>query len=69
MKKVNRSILQSIFKDLKKGFKRVYWFIYTFFKYHFLTIKFNISRKEVYTNKISLLLPSRERSKKGKRSG
>ncbi len=67
MKKVNRSILQSIFKDLKKGFKRVYWFVYTFFKYHFLTIKFNMSRKEVYTNKISLLLPSRERSKKFER--
>ena len=64
MKKKERPIIQSISKDFKKGFKRIKWFMYSFFKYHLLTIKFNLSKKEINTNKISLLLPSRERSKK-----
>ncbi len=67
MKKRKRSILQSLKKDLKKGFKRFYWFIYTFFKYYYLTIKFNFFINIINNNKISLLLPSRERSEKFKR--
>ena len=67
MKKNKRSILKSILKDLNKGFKRIYWFLYTYLKYHFLTIKFNLFKKTISINNISLLLPSRERSKKFER--
>ena len=67
MKKNKRSIYQSLKKDLKKGFTRFYWFIYTFIKYNYLTFKFIIFNNKINTNKISLLLPSRERSQKFKR--
>ena len=67
MKKSKRSVFQSLKKDLKKGFKRFYWFIYTFFKYYYLTIKFKFFINIINNNKISLLLPSRERSNKFKR--
>ena len=67
MKKNKRSIYQSLKKDLKKGFTRFYWFIYTFIKYNYLTFKFKIFNKKINTNKISLLLPSRERSQKFRR--
>ena len=67
MKKIKRSIFQSLKKDLKKGFKRFYWFLYTFIKYYYLTIKFKFFINIINNNKISLLLPSRERSNKFKR--
>lgn len=67
MKKKNRSIFQSIVKDLNKGYKRIYWFIYTFIKYNYLTFKFKFFNNIINNNKISLLLPSRERSNKFKR--
>jgi len=67
MKKNKRSIFQSLKKDLKKGFTRLYWFTYTFIKYNYLTFKFKIFNNKINTNKISLLLPSRERSQKFKR--
>ncbi len=67
MKKKNRSIFQSIVKDLNKGYKRIYWFIYTFIKYNYLTFKFKFFNNIIINNKISLLLPSRERSNKFKR--
>ncbi len=67
MKKKNRSIFQSIVKDLNKAYKRIYWFIYTFIKYNYLTFKFKFFNNIINNNKISLLLPSRERSKKFKR--
>jgi len=67
MKKNKRSIYQSLKKDLKKGFTRFYWFIYTFIKYNYLTFKFKIFNNKINTNKISLLLPSRERSQKFRR--
>ena len=67
MKKKDRSIIQSVQKDLKKGVKRIYWYLFSSIKYYFLTIKFYLFKKEIYINKISLLLPSRERSKKFER--
>ncbi len=67
MKKKDRSIIQSLQKDLKKGVKRIYWYLFSSIKYYFLTIKFYLFKKEIYINKISLLLPSRERSKKFER--
>jgi len=67
MKKNKRSIFQSLKKDLKKGFTRFYWFTYTIIKYNYLTFKFKIFNNKINTNKISLLLPSRERSQKFRR--
>ena len=32
MSKNNRTRFESIKKDILKGFKRIYWFSYTFFK-------------------------------------
>ena len=67
MTKNNRTILQSIKKDILKGFKRFYWFSYTVIKYYYLTLKFIILNKKITNFKISILLPTRERSKKFKR--
>ena len=67
MTKNNRTALQSIKKDILKGFKRFYWFSYTVIKYYYLTLKFIILNKKVTNFKISILLPSHERSKKFKR--
>lgn len=65
--KTKRTILQSIKKDILKGFKRIYWFSYTILKYHYLTIKFLIINNKITNFKISILLPTRERSKKFER--
>ena len=39
MIKKKRTILQSIKKDILKGFKRSYFFLYTILKYNFISIK------------------------------
>ena len=67
MKKNKRSIYQSIKKDILKGIKRIYWFTYTLIKYYYLTTKFYLLKKKTNKFKISILLPTRERSKKFKR--
>ena len=67
MNKKKRSIFQSVKKDISKGFKRLYFFWYTFFKYNFFSISAFISKKKIQSFKISLLLPTRERSKKFER--
>jgi len=67
MIKKKRTILQSIKKDILKGFKRFYFFLYTILKYNLISIKAFIFKKEIQTFKISLLLPTRERSKKFER--
>ena len=67
MTKNNRTILQSVKKDILKGFKRVYWFSYTNFKYYYLTLKFIFLNQKTSNFKISILLPTRERSRKFKR--
>ena len=64
MKKKNRSLFQSIKKDVLKGFIRLFWYIYTTSKYIFLTLRFKIAKKKVNNFKISLLCPTRERSTK-----
>ena len=64
MKKHNRTLIQSIQKDLIKGYRRFFWFFYSKIKYFLF---FNISLSKLSNNdefKISLLLPSRERTKK-----
>jgi len=63
MKKHNRTLLQSLKKDIVKGYRRFYWFFYSKIKYF---LYFNLkptSHKQERFN-ISLLLPTRERSKK-----
>ena len=65
--KSNRSTFKSLKKDILKGFKRIYWFSYTILKYHYLTIKFLIFNNKITNFKISILLPTRERSKKFER--
>ena len=67
MNKKKRNIFQSIKKDILKGFKRMYFFLYTFLKYHLFSITAFILKKKIQTFKISLLLPTRERSKKFER--
>ena len=67
MNKKRRTILQSIKKDILKGFKRFYFFIYTTIKYHYISSKAYFFKKNKQKFKISLLLPTRERSKKFER--
>ena len=67
MIKKKRTILQSIKKDILKGLKRFYFFSYTTIKYHFITIKGFLLKKDKQKFKISLLLPTRERAKKFER--
>ncbi len=67
MKKNNRTLLESIKKDIFKGFKRFFWYFYTVTKYFMLTFLFNLTKKETNNSKISLLCPTRERSVKFER--
>tara|TARA_B100001121_G_scaffold35728_1_gene30413 strand:- start:212 stop:1048 length:837 start_codon:yes stop_codon:yes gene_type:complete len=62
--KEKKSIYQSIKKDIFKGFKRLYFFTYTISKYYYLSLKFRYSKKKIKKYKISILLPTRERSRK-----
>ena len=62
--KHSRSIIQSIRKDIIKGNRRLYWFLFTKLKYFFLSINDFLKKKQNRSHKISLLLPTRERSKK-----
>ncbi len=62
--KEKKSIYQSIKKDFFKGFKRLYFYTYTISKYYYLSLKFRYSKKKIKKYKISILLPTRERSKK-----
>ena len=64
-RKIN--IKKKIQREILKGFKRIYWFNYTRIKYYILTLNKLIRQTKTNKNKISLLLPSKERSKKFKR--
>ena len=63
MTKDKRNFYQSIIKDLKKGIKRIYWFNYLKFKNFYLISK----KKKINKFSISILYPTRERSKKFER--
>ena len=67
MIKKKRTIFQSIKKDISKGLKRIFYFVFTKIKYHYITAKACFFKKEKKKFKISLLLPTRERSKKFER--
>ncbi len=56
--KEKRTIVQSILKDVSKGFKRLYWYNYLLIKKSILSIKKNKYKKY----NISILYPTRERS-------
>ena len=56
-----KNIYKSINKEIFKGFNRLYWFTYTKIKYFIIT-HFNKYKQKEFT--ISLLLPTRQRSKK-----
>ena len=62
IKKHHRNFIQSISKDLNKGFSRIFWWLYTFLKYQYLTLKFNLNKKEIRNYGISLLIPTKNRS-------
>ena len=64
-RKIN--IKKKMQREILKGFKRIYWFNYTRIKYYILTLNKLIRQTKTNKNKISLLLPSKERSKKFKR--
>ena len=66
-KKVNKdkkTILSSLVKEIKNFGKKTFWKTYFNFHYIYLTFFFNIKNNEIYTNKISILIPTRERSVK-----
>jgi len=65
--KKKRSIYESLNKDFKKGIKRFFWFSYTTIKYSILSLMFYLYKKKISSYKISLLLPTRERSQKFER--
>ncbi len=67
MNKKKRNILQSIRKDIFKGIKRIYFYLYTTIKYYFISTKAYLLKKDKQKFKISLLLPTRERAKKFER--
>ncbi len=58
--KEKRTIIQSIIKDLKKGFKRFYWYYFLLIKKFFL----NFKKYKYKKYNISILYPTRERSNK-----
>ena len=61
--KEKKTIIQSIFKDVNKGFKRLYLYNYLSIKKLILNLKINKYKK----HNISILYPTRERSLKFKR--
>ena len=64
MSKSNRSIYQSIYKDIHKGFSRIYWWVYTSLKYKFYTYKFLYNKGKVNDPGISILVPTKNRADK-----
>ena len=65
--KSSRSIVKSLTKDFIKGNRRLYWYSYTKLNYFFWSICALLFNKKTNNFKISLLLPTRERTKKFKR--
>ncbi len=63
--KIKKNILRSIIKEIKNFFKKNYWKLFFNLHYYFKTIIFFINKNnDIFTNKISILIPSRSRSKK-----
>ncbi len=61
--KIKKTIFGSIVKELKNFIRKIYWkFNFNFF--YFLKTFINFKKKNIRENKISILVPSRKRSKK-----
>tara|TARA_B110000027_G_scaffold74121_1_gene79081 strand:+ start:650 stop:1567 length:918 start_codon:yes stop_codon:yes gene_type:complete len=67
VKKANKSIVKSFIKEIKTFSKKIYWksFFYAF--YYYKTVFFFLSNKKIIENKISILIPTRERHLKFER--
>ena len=59
--KHKKIFLNSIVKEIKTTGKKIYWKSLFNFSYLYKTIKFSISNTNVTENKISILIPTRER--------
>ena len=63
--KIKKNIFKSIIKEIKNFFKKNYWKILFIYKYYLITIIYYLNKKKnIFINKISILVPSRSRSKK-----
>jgi hypothetical protein len=62
IKKNNKNLFKSIYKEISVFFKKVYWKNFFSIKYLFLTTKYFMKyKKDINRNTISILLPSRQR--------
>ena len=62
--KIQKNVFKSIVKEIKNFFKKNYWkikFTFDYYKKTFLSLK---NMKNIKINKISILIPTRNRSKK-----
>ena len=61
VKKINRNIIKSLIKEIKTLCKKIYWKSIFNISYFYKTIFFLLSNKTIIENKISILIPTRER--------
>jgi hypothetical protein len=62
IKKNNKNLFKSIYKEVSVFFKKVYWKNFFSIKYLFLTTKYFMKyKRDINRNTISILLPSRQR--------
>ena len=61
--KIKKNIFRSIYKEIRNFFKKNYWNFLFNFNYYQKTL-FSISQNKILENKISILIPTRNRSKK-----
>ena len=59
--KKNKNFLKSILKEIKTSGKKLYWKSFFNISYLHKSLLFLILKKKIVTNKISLLIPTRER--------
>ena len=59
--KNNKNFLKSILKEIKTSGKKLYWKSFFNISYLHKSLLFLILKKKIVTNKISLLIPTRER--------
>lgn len=65
--KRKRNFIESIIKDLNKGFSRIFWYLYTNIKYNYLSFIFLVKKNKVKDYGISVLVPTKNRSFKFKK--
>ena len=67
VKKINKNIIKSFIKEIKTFSKKIYWKTFFYTSYYFKTIFFFKLKKKIIENKISILIPTRERHVKFER--